>query len=69
MKNVSNKDLLQRIKKLEEAIRPFADSDMRFRYETGHCETVDALVAGVADFTVGDLIDANEALYGKGQGK
>ncbi len=48
--------------RLEKALEPFANSDMRFAYETGHVESLDSCVAGVCDFTVGDLLDARAAL-------
>ncbi len=58
-----------RIETLEKALEPFANSDMRFRFETGHCESIDSCVAGVCDFTVGDLLDARAALDAKTRGE
>lgn len=57
-----------RCEELVKALEPFANSDMRFAYETGHCESLDSCVGGVCDFTVGDLLDAAAALsaYRKG---
>lgn len=46
---------------LREALKPFAESDMRFTYENGHCESLDSCVCGVCDFTVGNLVNAAAA--------
>lgn len=50
------------IEEVRKVIEPFGNSDMRFQPETGHAESEDSIVAGICDFTYGDLLAANAML-------